>query len=299
MVKNLNENYHLTSVEDILDGYVGNVDDGQIDSDIKMWRKFSSLLGTGKWYTHVSVLVDGDGEYDPSYYNATNIQSKNGWRMYELDGIKVISEYRNGINFLYFNNDEDAKKYIGIVDEINNQELTEDLELTEDANSNEMVAYEVYIDLSDDYDIDAGDMSLSDLEEISPDEVDETKSDAIQRFFDNLQRMLVDNGVDIKNMCSIDDFTMELTEIDTYAPAATVTFYTDRKCDIAQLAKSIQAFASECEGASTTDIEWSYYTGRTEHSPYYPDSGIPEVDSSEVRFTYGVSLYKLEVSEVQ
>lgn len=298
MVSKLNENYHLTSVEDILDGYVGNVDDAQIDSDIKMWRKFSNLLGTGKWYTHVSVLVDGDGEYDPSYYNATNIQSKNGWRLYELDGIKVISEYRNGINFLYFNNDEDAEKYVAIVDKINNpDEVTEDLQLTEDVDSTEMIPYEIYFDLADDYDIDR-DMDMSDLEEIAPEDVEETKSDAIQKFFDCVQTMLVDNGVEVKRMCGIDDFTIQLDDIDTLSPAATATFYASNKCDLGQLTNFIQVYSSECEGASTSDIEWTYYTGRTEHSPYYPDSGIPEIDSSEVRFTYGVSLYKLEVSEV-
>lgn len=95
-----------------------------------------------------------------------------------------------------------------------------------------------------------------------------------------------------------DDFTIEIDDMDVDIPAIYATFYASNECDIKKLTDFLEKYSEDCEGSATEDIQYRYYTGGTVHSPYYPDPGIPEEDEAEVSFTYGVTLNKLNISEV-
>ena len=88
-------NNNLITIEDLLEGAMGNMSDDQIDSDIALYTAISKVFGKKKLDTSIIVLVD-DNEYDPDWY--------------------AEDKQMNGRTYIYFATEEDAEKYINYVD---------------------------------------------------------------------------------------------------------------------------------------------------------------------------------------
>lgn len=116
-----NDNYRR--LDDVIDGFINNMDPKQIDKEIALFRKIAKALGVSR-YNDIIVLPD-DGEYSPRYiigkYNPVNI-SKDA-KMYNLYGIQMIEEINdNGFNYLYFKDEDDCIEYMTQIDFANNEE---------------------------------------------------------------------------------------------------------------------------------------------------------------------------------
>lgn len=107
-------NNNLITIEDLLEGAMGNMSDDQIDSDIALYTAISKVFGKKKLDTSIIVLVDDD-EYDPDWY-AEDKQSKRGFDIYSVNGMTVVGEHLNGRTYIYFATEEDAEKYINYID---------------------------------------------------------------------------------------------------------------------------------------------------------------------------------------
>ena len=118
---NSSSSYYLTTVGDMIDGSVGNVDDEDIDKDLKFWRTVARTFNFVPGADNVAVLI-ADGEYDPEYYypSWTNkpraIAKKYPNAVFYDVPFFCVKEVKNGKMFLYFDSEESAKKYVDLID---------------------------------------------------------------------------------------------------------------------------------------------------------------------------------------
>lgn len=118
---NSSSSYYLTTVGDMIDGSVGNMDDEDIDKDLKFWRTVARTFNFVPGADNVAVLI-ADGEYDPEYYypSWTNkpraIAKKYPNAVFYDVPFFCVKEVKNGKMFLYFDSEESAKKYVDLID---------------------------------------------------------------------------------------------------------------------------------------------------------------------------------------
>lgn len=117
-------NYSLITVEDILSGATGNMDDAELDSDIKLFTRIARVLKVNSM-DYITCYVDAYHEYDPQYIEGSSfvrdIDQKQNAKQYTVNNIDVVAEYnKNGNVYLYFFDDAAATAYLSYVDSINN-----------------------------------------------------------------------------------------------------------------------------------------------------------------------------------
>jgi len=112
-------------ISDVIEGMMGNMDDDDIDRDLRIFKRIAQKLQVRNM-DDVVVVIDSDSEYDPQYY-ITEVGQKVGpvyknsddLIEYELFGSHLIAEnHPNGL-FLYFRDSASAKKYIEAVEKLN------------------------------------------------------------------------------------------------------------------------------------------------------------------------------------
>ncbi len=81
----------VTNVQEILAGMQDNVDDATMDSDLEFFEKTAKELHV-KDYDKLGVIIDDDFEFDAE--RAEN---------------QCVTEEKNGIQFVYFENEEIAQ----------------------------------------------------------------------------------------------------------------------------------------------------------------------------------------------
>lgn len=113
MINVVNERYvNRISIDDMIEGGMGNMDDSSIDSDLKLFRRVASALKVPQ--KSVVVVPDGESEYLPEYIDAKVIKKGDGWNLYEAGSVNVVAEYKSGICYLYFRSDNDVDEYINM-----------------------------------------------------------------------------------------------------------------------------------------------------------------------------------------
>jgi len=128
---NLNESYDLMTVDDMMDGYINNMSDEQIDSEIRIMNIYARELGIRN-SSDLVVCSDDDGAlfdivYKFDFYKTINTKD-NRYKAYafKFNDFSFIYETVDGNGLLYFKNEDEANS---ILDTLNKEkdELNEDL----------------------------------------------------------------------------------------------------------------------------------------------------------------------------
>lgn len=131
-------------ISDVIEGMMGNMDDDDIDRDLRIFKRIAQKLQVRNM-DDVVVVIDSDSEYDPQYY-ITEVGQKVGpvyknsddLIEYELFGSHLIAEnHPNGL-FLYFRDSASAKKYIEAVEKLN-ESFSNHRSLTESSDRNALI----------------------------------------------------------------------------------------------------------------------------------------------------------------
>ena len=98
----LNENpqLYVTTIDEMLEGYINNMDDDDIDRDIKLFTKFAKTLGI-KNFTDMVVFIDqNDDIFLTNQYDE------------KFTAVDYMKDTTNGVNFYFFRNENDCGKFI-------------------------------------------------------------------------------------------------------------------------------------------------------------------------------------------
>lgn len=107
----------------LIDGYINNMDDDDIDRELRLHNKFARALGVKA--DDLLVVVNTD-EYAPSASSETPIKDlTKSAKLYNVGGIPLIEEKKNGL-FLWFKDERDIQDYIKYMDKVlGNDDLDE------------------------------------------------------------------------------------------------------------------------------------------------------------------------------
>lgn len=123
--ENLDEDLHITgmTISDLIAAMQDNVDDSQMDSELKFLDSVNDRLGTDDAF----FVIDEGGYLNPDYIDVNaGIEEDNNLYTIGRDGIKVYREDRpGGIIFLYFKNENDYRKYARFVDDYYDDDMDE------------------------------------------------------------------------------------------------------------------------------------------------------------------------------
>ena len=115
----LKESYTVTTTSDILSNFIDNADDKTIDRDLALFEKINKELGVKN---AVALVTD---DYDPAWFDncfktplATRLKGVEKYMMRDYP-IALIHERRNGLNYLYFTDGDNANTYIKAYEEEN------------------------------------------------------------------------------------------------------------------------------------------------------------------------------------
>lgn len=109
--ESLTESYDFVSLEDTLEGMLGNAEDDTIDRDVKKFEEIAKDLGLSD-YKDVVAFVDADLEYDPTYIDEAKVTHDGSKITYEVNDIKFIGEMNNGNLWMYFKSEADGCAYL-------------------------------------------------------------------------------------------------------------------------------------------------------------------------------------------
>jgi len=119
--------YILTDLDSIREDSINSASDAEeIDRQEKMFSYIQNQLGSA----NIQVIVT-DTSYDPNWYkgDSNQITKMNRYDLEKCDFVGItpfIKEQFNDKVFLYFDDESDAKRYIDIVDEINEENISWD-----------------------------------------------------------------------------------------------------------------------------------------------------------------------------
>ena len=116
----------IATLDEIISGFIDNMEDSQISKEIQFFKSIASKLGV-KDYDKLYVIVD-DGEYDPEFIfqDGLRLPNKEGKKVIHFPKINMIAEYINGVIYMYFVTEDDAKLYLQTANEyLNPIELDE------------------------------------------------------------------------------------------------------------------------------------------------------------------------------
>lgn len=104
--------------DELLSGFIGNMDDDEIDGQIKLFNKVQKTLGLSS-QDNLVIYMDRQDMFVPSWqFDSIGEIKQKGYsgkaNLYEIDGIKVVAETVNGNNWLYFKSMEDAQAYFNL-----------------------------------------------------------------------------------------------------------------------------------------------------------------------------------------
>ena len=104
--------YNISTLDEIIPGFTDNMEDSQIDREIKFFKSIASKLGV-KDYGKLYVIVD-DGEYDPEFIfqDGLILPNKDSKKVIYYPKCNMVAEYNNGLIFMYFVTKDDAKLYL-------------------------------------------------------------------------------------------------------------------------------------------------------------------------------------------
>ena len=107
------EDYTIATLGDIVGNLIDNVEDSQIDREIKFFKSVANKLNV-KDYDKLYVIVD-DGDYNPEFIfqDGLTLPDKDGRKVIHFPKANMIAEYNdNGLIYLYFTTEDDAKLYL-------------------------------------------------------------------------------------------------------------------------------------------------------------------------------------------
>ena len=106
------EEYNITTLDEIISGFIDNMEDSQISKEIQFFKSIASKLGV-KDYGKLYVAVD-DGEYDPEFVfqDGLILPNKDSKKVIYYPKCNMVAEYNNGLIFMYFVTKDDAKLYL-------------------------------------------------------------------------------------------------------------------------------------------------------------------------------------------
>lgn len=121
----LQEDLHITgmNISDLIAAMQDNVDDSQMDDELKFLNRVNKRLGTEDAF----FVVDDGGYLDPDYIDAdAGIEEEDNLYMIRRNGVKLYKEDRpGGTTFLYFKDENDYKKYARFVVDYYDEDIDE------------------------------------------------------------------------------------------------------------------------------------------------------------------------------
>ena len=116
------QDYIIVKSDDFLDGLMNNADDETIDKTVMLLKRYARIL---KSKMNNLYIIHCDYDILPSNNDAEQLDIDAGKyaKVYDYNEITVIEEEYNNEHYLYFKTEDDAEKYLKLLDEA--QELTE------------------------------------------------------------------------------------------------------------------------------------------------------------------------------
>lgn len=111
----------IIPMDEMIDGFMGNMSDEQIDKEIKSMERFARLLKE-KNFANIYVLIDYNREYDIEWLDKSlyEVLKKSGdWKLINVfadSDIKFIREDYNGNLYYYFKGEQDLNEYVEFYD---------------------------------------------------------------------------------------------------------------------------------------------------------------------------------------
>lgn len=99
----------IKPLEDIISGLMDNVSQDQLDKEIRLFKKIATLLDLEDYSNLYVVVTD---EYDPSYFDDGILIALKDGDLKSHSLLNCVSEKLNGLIYIYFKSEEDAKKFI-------------------------------------------------------------------------------------------------------------------------------------------------------------------------------------------
>lgn len=117
----IDEDYYLRSGDESMSGWINNLTDKDIDSNLKDYNRIARLLKL-KDPKDLIIYVDAEGMYDPCQYDSYHYTLTETPIKFEVRNIPVVARLENGNIVLYFASEAQATKYLTFFDNIYNSE---------------------------------------------------------------------------------------------------------------------------------------------------------------------------------
>ena len=115
----LDESLNLIPGDEAMAGWIDNMSDDQIDAEVTNIQQIATKLKVPRPEDLV-ILVDTEMYYDPASYHFVPVETTRlGSKRYEIEGIDLFVDARNGNYYLYFTSEEAANRYAKIIDDEN------------------------------------------------------------------------------------------------------------------------------------------------------------------------------------
>lgn len=115
----VNEDLNLIPGDEAMAGWIDNMSDDQIDAEVTNIQTITRKLKLERPEDLV-ILVDTEMYYDPASYHFVPVETtRYGSKRYEVEGIDMFVDQRNGNYYLYFSSEEAAKRYAKIIEDEN------------------------------------------------------------------------------------------------------------------------------------------------------------------------------------
>lgn len=107
----LKEDYDFVYGSDVIDGLNGNMDNDNIDRELRLLNRIARKLGL-KRADDIVAYVDVELMYDPTYFDGVKHTTSGQLSEYEVNGINFLGQMVNGNLWLYFRNETDGEAYL-------------------------------------------------------------------------------------------------------------------------------------------------------------------------------------------
>lgn len=112
----LEESFVFTSGDEAIEGMMGNMDEADLDKNIRALNKAARLLNL-KRPEDLVIFTDTDWAYSPTQFDGVAVGEK--IQPHVVKNINLVSEVINGNLYLYFSNESNAKRYLNFIKTIN------------------------------------------------------------------------------------------------------------------------------------------------------------------------------------
>lgn len=102
-------NVEIKPLNEVISGLVDNVSEEQLDREIRLFKKIATLLDVQDYSTLFVVVTD---DYDPSYFDDGILIALKDGDLKSHTSLNCVSEKLNGLTYIYFRTEEDAKRFI-------------------------------------------------------------------------------------------------------------------------------------------------------------------------------------------